>query len=70
MTRDLAKGCIGVADQEIARYVTKYEMTQKLEIWTMELCEGLTQEEYTSERPRYPQETVYTKAQYDRIAGM
>ena len=35
MTRNFAKGCIGIVDQEIARYVTKYELTQKLEIYTM-----------------------------------
>ena len=35
MTRNVAKGGIGVANQEIARYVTRYEQTQKLEICTM-----------------------------------
>ena len=29
MTRDFTKGCIEVADQEIARYVTRDELTQK-----------------------------------------
>ena len=35
MTRDFAKGCIGLVDQEIARYVTRCELTQKLEKCTM-----------------------------------
>ena len=35
MTRIFAKGCIGIANQESARYVTRDGLTQKLEIWTM-----------------------------------
>ena len=62
MTRNFTKGCIGVANQEIARYVTRYERTQKLEICIMELGEGLTQEEYTGDKPRYLQGTLCKKA--------
>ena len=70
MTRIFAKGCIGVVNQESARYVTRDGLTQKLEISTMGLCEGLTQEEYTSNGPRYLQETICTQDQYDSIAGI
>ena len=35
MIRICAKGCIGIANQESASYVTRDELTRKLNIWKM-----------------------------------
>ena len=58
-----AKGCIGIANQESARYMTRDGLTQKSEISTMRAM-------LRTDGPRYLQGTLCTKAQYERTTGM
>ena len=63
MTRDFAKGCIGISNQESASYGTRDELTRKLKIWTMGAM-------LRTDGPRDLQGTLCTKAEYEKTEGM